>query len=80
MLNTDAQEDYRKALMEYAQAKESLELAWSERNRALTALMERDSSLVDVVERALKNDGFYERLKVSMFDAPNNHGLDVSLN
>lgn len=80
MLNTDAQEDYRKALMEYAQAKESLELAWSERNRALTALMERDSSLVDVVERALKDDGFYDRLKASMFDTTNGHGLDMLLN
>ena len=78
MLNADAQEDYRKALMEYAHAKESLELAWSEKNRALSVLMERDSNLAYVVERALKDDGFYERLRASVFNS--NHGLEVSLN
>lgn len=66
--------------MGYAQAKESLDLVWSERNRALCALMEYDSNLVEVVERAFKDGGFHERLKASMFDNPNDHGLDVSLN
>lgn len=80
MFNAHAREDYRKAVMAYAHAKERLELAWRERNRALSVLVEHDSNLVDVVERALKDAGFYERLKVPVFDRHSSHGLDVSSN
>ena len=33
-----------------------------------------------MMERALKDDGFYDRRKASVFDTTNGHGLDVLLN
>lgn len=80
MLNPGVPEEYRKVLMEYVYAKESLEFAWCRRNKALSTLIECDPSLFGVVEQALKDDTFYKRLKASVFGTAHTHGLDVSLN
>lgn len=63
MLNADMKEEYRNALIQYAQAKEILELARCHRSRALCALIESDSTLTGAVELAIKDDGFYETLE-----------------
>mgnify|MGYP001242790822 CR=1 FL=1 len=63
MLDSNAKQQYRDALLQFAQAQEVLEIARSNRSKALCALIESDSTFIGAVELALKEDTFYEMLK-----------------
>jgi hypothetical protein len=63
MIDPNAKQQYRDALVQYAQAQEILEIARSNRSKALCALIESDFTLAGAVELALKEDTFYEMLK-----------------
>ncbi|MDK2742213.1 MAG: hypothetical protein NDI90_04805 [Nitrospira sp. BO4] len=68
MLDADAKEEYRNALIHYAQAKEILDLARCHRSRALCAILESDSTLTGAVEPAIEDDGFYEMLEARVLE------------
>jgi len=70
MVDPEAMEDYRNARVQYAQAKELLQLARCHRSRALSALIESDCTLTGVVKLALRDDEFYERLKALLHEYP----------
>ena len=63
MLDSNAKQQYRDALLQFAQAQEILEIARSNRSKALCALIESDSTFIGAVELALKEDTFYDMLK-----------------
>lgn len=63
MHDSNAKQQYRDALVQYAQAQEIMEIARSNRSKALCALIESDFTLTGAVELALKEDRFYEMLK-----------------
>lgn len=63
MFDSTAKEAYRNALLQYAQTLELLEIARSNRSKALCALIESDFTLTRAVELALEEDTFHEMLK-----------------
>lgn len=68
MVDLDPKEEYRKVVAQYTQAMEFLELARFQRSQSLCTLIESDFTLAGAVELAVKDEVFYEKLKVLVLE------------